>query len=278
MTRLASQLLLGMAVVVFAASAFHAEGNGASFTATSANVSGAGEAIRINITEWSPDSKRDEFIAAWTLTAAPAAGARGGRGGGAAGRGGAGARGGGAGGAGRGARGAAGAASADTTAAAAAAPDLPPDPDAVDSGNAAARGARGGRGGAGAAAPTPESSLSAAIQKTTTVGILWTSENVGYSIKYAFRLPQPDGSEHIVLATDRRIGMWSNLWNPAPGITVTDYPFSIIELHINSKGDGDGRGVLTGKIAIDNATKTVALENYAGLPVILKGLKRQTLN
>jgi hypothetical protein len=148
----------------------------------------------------------------------------------------------------------------------------------VDPDNAAPRGARGGRGGAGAAAPTPESSLSAAIQKTTTVGILWTSENVGYSIKYAFRLPQPDGGEHIVLATDRRIGMWSNLWNPAPGITVTDYPFSIIELHINSIGDGDGRGVLTGKLAIDSAAKTITLDNYAALPVILKSVKRQSGN
>src|SRR5262245_5585999 len=141
MTPNANRLVLGLAAVVFAAGAIHAQ-SGASFTATSTNVSGAGEVIRINITEWSPDSKRDEFIAAWTLTAAPTA-ARGGRGGGGggAGRGGAGARGGAGGGAGaggaagRGARGggiaggAGGAATADTTATAATPPDLPPDPD-----------------------------------------------------------------------------------------------------------------------------------------------------
>ena len=50
---------------------------------------------------------------------------------------------------------------------------------------------------------SPESSLAAAIQKAPTAGVLWTSENVGYSIKYAYRLPQPDGGERIILATDR---------------------------------------------------------------------------
>jgi hypothetical protein len=275
MTRLANRILPGLALVMFVAAAFHAE-SGAHFTATSANVSGAGETIRINITEWSPDSKRDEFAAAWMLTSTPAAG-RGGRGGGGggAGRGGAGARGGGGGRgtAGRGARG------ADVPADSPAPQlDVPPDPDAVDPDNAAPRGGRGGRGGTGAAAQTPESSLAAAIKKANTVGILWTSENVGYSIKYAYRLPQPDGGERIILATDRRIGMWSNLWTPAPGVTLSDYTFSIIELRINSKGEGEGRGVLTGKVAIDSATKTIALDNYAGLPVILKGIKRQSSN
>ena len=297
MKRLTVRILPALALAVFAVAAFHAEG-GARFTATSSNVSGAGEAIRINITEWSPDSKRDEFVAAWTLTAAPTAG-RGGRGGGGgagrgaagggAARGAAGGAGGGAGGAGaagrgaggRGARGAAAAdAPANATANSAAPPlDLPPDPDVVDPDNPAPRGGRGGGrgggGGGGAAAQTPESSLAAAIKRASTAGILWTSENVGYSIKYAYRLPQPDGGERIILATDRRVGMWSSLWNPAAGVTVTDYPFSIIELHINSKGEGEGRGVLTGKVTVDSATKSIALDNYSALPVILKGLKRQ---
>ena len=152
------------------------------------------------------------------------------------------------------------------------------DPDAVDADNPAPRGGRGGRGGAGAAAQTPESSLAAAIKRASTVGILWTSENVGYSIKYAYRLPQPDGGERIILATDRRVGMWSNLWTPATGVTLSDYTFSIIELHINSKGEGEGRGVLTGKVAVDSTTKSIALDNYAALPVILKGFKRQSGN
>src|SRR6476646_6119510 len=94
---------------------------GVRFTATTANVSGAGEPIKINLTGWSTDVQRDELVAAWSLTAKPAAAgaeARGGRGA----RGAAGARG------GRGARGARGAGDA-------AASDVPADPDAPDADN-----------------------------------------------------------------------------------------------------------------------------------------------
>jgi len=233
------------------------------FTATSANVRGAGEAIKINLTEWSPDSRRDEFVAAWTLTA-PATQGRGGRGGSA---------GGGRGGGGRGGRGGAATAAPDV-------PDLPVDPDLANLDNpAAGRGGRGGArggGGGGGNAQTPEASLAAAIKRAPTVGIFWTSETVGYSIKYAYHLPQSDGSERIILATDRRVGAWSNLWQPEPSITPSDYSFSIIEIHLSAKGEGEGRGVMTGKVAVDTAAKTIALDSYSTQPVILKGVKRQS--
>jgi hypothetical protein len=211
------------AIVTLALAAFGAQAPaGARFTATTTNVSGAGEPIKINLTAWSTDAQRDEFVAAWSLTASaatPAAQGRGARGG----------RGAGAGGRGRGTRGAAPAAAADA----------PADPDAVDADNPAFRfgrgGARGGPATDDGATRTPEGSLAAAIKKSATVGILWTSENVGYSIKYAYRLPQPDGGERIILATDRRVGAWSNLWKPTGSAAATpDYAFSIIELRVNS--------------------------------------------
>ena len=177
---------------------------GVRFTATTANVSGAGEPIKINLTGWSTDAQRDDLLAAWTLTAKPAAAAAEGRGGRGGARGAAGGRG------GRGARGARGGGGD------AAGGDVPADPDAPDADNPAFRFGRGGaRGGAtGEPTQTPDASLAAALKKAPTVGILWTSETVGYSIKYAYRLPQPDGGERIILATDRRVGAWSSLWKP----------------------------------------------------------------
>src|SRR6185295_9256341 len=102
MLRWTKRIFPSLALVVLAAAVFHAEG-GTRFTATSAGVSGAGEGIKINVSNWSSDSVRDEFVAAWTLTAAAPQG-RGGRGGGAgaAGRGAGGATGGAGGGAARG--------------------------------------------------------------------------------------------------------------------------------------------------------------------------------
>ena len=226
------------------------------FMAITQNVSGAGEAIKINISSWSTDAQKEQMIAAWTLAnARPAEAAS------AEGRGGRGGRGG-----GRGGRGAAPAA------------DLPADPDAVDGDNPAFRFGRGGaRGAAEAVATTPEASLAAALKKEPTMGVIWTSETVGYSIKYAYREQQPDGTERIILATDRRVGVWSNLWKPAATASGTpaDYSFSIIELRLNPKGDGEGRGAIFGKVAIDSQSKTIALDGYSALPVVLKGVKRQ---
>ena len=233
------------------------------YTAISENVSGSGETVRINLTAWSSELQRDEFVAAWSLTAPAAGGARGARGtrgAGAAPRGGA-------------ARG--GAASAAATPGAAAATDLPVDPDAVPPALPTPRGGGGGGGGrGGAATTTPEASLAAALLKAPTVGILWTSETVGYSIKFAWRIPEPDGGEHVILATDRRIGKWSDRWKPASGVPASDYPFSIIELRLNSKGEGEGKGLVEGKVAIDNSAKTIVVDAYTALPVILKSVKR----
>src|SRR5437773_7475390 len=67
----------------------------ARFTATTANVSGAPDSVRIDVLSWSSDADRDQLLAAWNLTAAPAAGARGADGGARGAGGGRGARGGG---------------------------------------------------------------------------------------------------------------------------------------------------------------------------------------
>jgi hypothetical protein len=118
----------------------------------------------------------------------------------------------------------------------------------------------------------------AALQKAPTVGILWTSESTGYSLRYAYRIPQPDGGERIIFATDRRLGSWNEqYWKPAGSATPTNYPLTIIELRLNAKGEGEGRASLVGKITDDSAAKTIALENYAGQPVVLQGVKRQVL-
>ena len=107
---------------------------------------------------------------------------------------------------------------------------------------------------------------------------MWTSENVGYSIKYAYRLSQPDGGERIILATERRIGMWSDLWKPSASTMPSDYTFSIIEIHLDSKGVGEARGIVTGKVMVDPAAKTIALDQYTTLPITLKNVKRQPTN
>jgi hypothetical protein len=109
------------------------------------------------------------------------------------------------------------------------------------------------------------------------VGYVWTSESTGYSLRYAYRMVQADGTERIILATDRRLGDRDGSWTPANG-AASEYDFSIIELRLNAKHEGDGKASVTGKVGIDSSANTIALEGYAGLPVILKGVKPRSEN
>jgi hypothetical protein len=231
------------------------------FTATTANVSGAADSVRFDVLSWSTDADRDQMVGAWNLTAVPAA---------------AGARGAAAGAGGRGARGGGAGAAADAPDAAAAANPAEAAPAA-----AAGRGGRGGGRGAAAGAAdttpkTPESALAATLQAARTVGYLWSSESAGYSLRYAYRMPQPDGGERIIFATDRRLGAWNDLWKPTGGATPTPYEFTVIEVRLSPKGVGEGKTSLTGKVTIDASAKTIALDSYSALPVVFKDVKRNT--
>ena len=144
-------------------------------------------------------------------------------------------------------------------------------------GAAAARG-RGaaGRGGRGDAAPiTPIAALTAAINKAPTIGYIWTTDITGYSIKYAFHAPLPDGGERIILATDRRLGAYSPGWKIAAATpSDADYQFTLIEIRLDAKGSGEGKASLMTKVVVDNEAKTIALDNYASTPAILQNVKR----
>jgi hypothetical protein len=235
---------LGSLVVVLgllvAHSPTHAQSGEINLKATSANVKEPGSPIRVRIVRWSTDEERNPVVAA--LNPAPVTvPARGGAA--PADRGGA----------GRGGRGGAG---------------------------------RGGRGDASAAPITPIAALTAAIGKGPTIGYVWTNDVTGYSIKYAYHAPLPDGGERIILATDRRLGAYTAGWKPVSATPAgakaaaepgsTDYEFTLIEIHLDAKGLGEGKTSLTTRVIVDDTAgaKTVALDNYAAAPAILQNVKR----
>ena len=190
-----------------------------SYTATTANVSGAPDTIRIDILRWSTDAERDKLMDAWMLKTANA-----GRGG-----------------EGRGGRGRAG---------------------------------RGGGEASAAPKPTPEAMLAKALQQATTLGYLWSREVSGYAIRYAGKFANADGSERIVLITQRRLGAVNDLWKPAAGEEPA-YDFSVIELRVKANGDGEGKISLNGKVAPDGALNMIALENYDALPVVFSHVQQR---
>lgn len=189
--------------------------------ATTANVAGAPDAVRIEILRWSTDEERERLMAAWSLkpSAAPPGEGRG----------------------------------------------------AGKQGRGAAKG-RGPAPGAAAIDASPEGSLARALNESTTVGYLWSSEMAGYALRYASRINGPDGSQRILLITERRLGAVNQRWNPTFEGVPNNYGFSVIELRLNAKGEGEGRVSLVGKVVPDASAKIVTLESYDALPAVLRDI------
>jgi hypothetical protein len=113
------------------------------------------------------------------------------------------------------------------------------------------------------------------LQTQPSLGYVWTSgESIGYSIRYARRFTQRDGGERLIIAIDSPLGSWSRPVWKAEGAAAAIYSFSLIELHMTRGGTGEGKVSLAAKVGIDEATGSVALENYPSAPVLLKGVKR----
>jgi hypothetical protein len=242
-------VLSGLLVALSPTHAQPASTDQVDFKAVSANVKEPGVPVRIRITRWSTDEERTPIVAALTPAPPPAATPPPAPAGeaGTADRGAAPAARGGAAGRGAGGRGAAGRAGGT---------------------------GRGGRGGAPAVRLTPIEALTAAIGRAPTIGYIWTNEVTGYAIKYAFRTPLPDGGERIVLATNRRLGGDTPGWKlPGKG-PLTDYDFTVLEMHVDAKGAGEAKTSLTSKVVVDPEAGTLALDDYAAAPALLQNIKR----
>lgn len=119
-------------------------------------------------------------------------------------------------------------------------------------------------------------SLQSQLAAKPSLGFLWTDSSVGYLIRYAARSPLPGGGERIVIATDRVLGSYGlEPWQPAPPTPATSYPFTVIELHLDSKGTGDGTFSLAARIEVDATTSTLGLEQSKTVPRLLKNVKRE---
>ena len=141
---------------------------------------------------------------------------------------------------------------------------VPPPPAAspAAAGRAAGRGARGG--GRGTPAATPVERLARAVKAAPTVGYIWGDGVTGYSIKYAWR-----ANSRVVLVIDRRLGAHAPEWALATA-SGPEPEFTVIELHLDGTGAGEGKSSLTAPVVIDAAASTLALDRFAAAPALLK--------
>jgi hypothetical protein len=108
-----------------------------------------------------------------------------------------------------------------------------------------------------------------ALKALPRVGTMKTPDTLSYDLHYARRTQTDDGGEQVVLVTDRDIA----IWEIANMTRSREYAFTVVELRLDARGEGEGKITVATKIASDRSGQIV-LENYGNQPVRLTSVKR----
>ena len=119
----------------------------------------------------------------------------------------------------------------------------------------------------------PEKLLSL-LQDMRSVGSIRTPNSLAYDLRKVRASIQFDDEKR---RTDHsRDGSLHELLEVANRPRSFDYPFTLIELRINRRGEGEGKMSIATKIVADKQNNAIVLENY-GTPVMLNQVTRHRL-
>jgi hypothetical protein len=106
------------------------------------------------------------------------------------------------------------------------------------------------------------------LQKLPRVGYINTPGSLRYDLHFARQRSEAEGGRMIFLMTDRYVGAWEARNQPR----TIDYPFTLLQLHVDKTGEGEGKASIYTKIH-EAKDGTIELENFANQPVALNEVK-----
>jgi len=116
--------------------------------------------------------------------------------------------------------------------------------------------------------------VKAELGSQPSLGYVWTTDSVGYLIKYAVRLTEQDGSERWLLATDRTLGsLGARPWQVDGLSSSAASPFTLIELRLKPEGRGEGRVSIGAAIDAEGGSQSLGIAGASGLPVTLTDVR-----
>jgi len=118
----------------------------------------------------------------------------------------------------------------------------------------------------------PDKLLDALEKVRPPVGSIRTATSLSYELYYARNNPSPDGGRRVILATNRPVS-FRELRN---GSRRLRYQFTLIEIHIDKDGKGEGKLVPAARVSWDKEGKKIEIENYNALPVDLLNVTAKT--
>jgi hypothetical protein len=104
------------------------------------------------------------------------------------------------------------------------------------------------------------------------IGYMRTPNSLGYDLFYARNNPAPDGGRRVVLATNRPV----SFREAANNTRSMQYQFTLVEIHLDTNGKGEGKMVPAARVSWDKTAKKLEIENYNALPVDLLSVTAKT--
>ena len=108
-----------------------------------------------------------------------------------------------------------------------------------------------------------------ALQDMKSVGSLRTPQTLAWDLRYARQFKNPEGGRRIILVTDRPIGFRE----AANSNRSMDYPFTILEIRLNAKDEGEGKIYGGSKVYVEKGELVV--ENWGTQPTRFNNIKKQ---
>ena len=108
-----------------------------------------------------------------------------------------------------------------------------------------------------------------ALQDMKSVGSIRTPQTLAWDLRYARQFKLDEGGRRIVLVTDRPIGFGEARNNSRS----MDYPFTIIEIRLNAKDEGEGKIFGGSKLYIEKGELVV--EDWGTQPTRFNNIKKQ---
>jgi hypothetical protein len=108
------------------------------------------------------------------------------------------------------------------------------------------------------------------LQQAPRVGSWRTPGSLASDLRFAQQTPDKNGGWRVMLMTDRHMG-FGELASLTPS---TQYPLTVIELHVDSHGEGTGTIWPAARINYwDPKTQLVVVDNYTLQPLQLMGVR-----
>ena len=118
----------------------------------------------------------------------------------------------------------------------------------------------------------PDKLLDALEKIKPPVGTIRTPTTLAYDLYYARSNPTPDGGRRVILATNRPV-TFREIRSSSRSM---QYQFTLIEIHLDKDGKGEGKLVPAAKVTWDRDAKRIEIEHYDALPVDLLTVTART--